>query len=164
MIDRVKAGKNSQVILYKTSDGKIRLDVHLELDTVWLTQAQMAELFGRERSVITKHIINVFGEGELVKKSNVQNLHIDSSDKQVVAYSLDVIISVGYRVKSNQGTAFRQWATRVLRKYLVSGYIFEVENAGYQRFAVTLRNLSESYDRDADRIVAEHSGSDANNE
>ena len=111
-----------EVLLYEAPDGQVRVDVRLHHDTVWLTQAQMAELFGRERSVITKHINNVFGEGELVKKSNVQNLHIASSDKPVAAYSLDVIISVGYRVKSNQGTAFRQWATRVLREHLVQGY------------------------------------------
>ena len=81
----------------------------MEQDTVWLTQAQMAELFGRERSVITKHVNNVFGEGELARKSNVQNLHIASSDKPVVAFSLDVVISVGYRVKSRRGGQFRQW-------------------------------------------------------
>ena len=103
MTGGVEAGKSGQVILYKAFDGKVRLDVHLEQDTVWLTQAQMAELFGRERSVVTKHINNVFGDGELAKKSNVQNLHIASSDKPVAAYSLDVIISVGYRVKSKRG-------------------------------------------------------------
>jgi len=124
MTGGVEAGKSGQVILYKASDGKVRLDVHLEQDTVWLTQAQMAELFGRERSVVTKHINNVFGDGELAKKSNVQNLHIASSDKPVAAYSLDVIISVGYRVKSKRGVQFRQWATRVLREHLVQGYTF----------------------------------------
>src|SRR3972149_3411008 len=113
-----------EVVLYEAPDGQIRLDVRLEQDTVWLTQAQMAELFGRERSVVTKHINNVFGDGELAKKSNVQNLHIASSDKPVAAYSLDVIISVGYRVKSKRGVQFRQWATRVLREHLVQGYTF----------------------------------------
>jgi len=113
-----------EVVLYEAPDGQIRLDVRLEQDTVWLTQAQMAELFGRERSVITKHVNNVFGEGELAKKSNVQNLHIASSDKPVAAYSLDVVISVGYRVKSKRGVQFRQWATRVLHEHLVQGYTF----------------------------------------
>src|SRR3990170_1591480 len=124
MTGGVEAGKSGQVILYKASDGKVRLDVHLEQDTVWLTQAQMAELFGRERSVVTKHINNVFGDGELAKKSNVQNLHIASSDKPVRFYNLDVIISVGYRVNSKLGVSFRQWATRVLREHLVQGYTF----------------------------------------
>lgn len=124
MTGGLQAGKSGKVVLYKAPDGRISLDVRLEQDTVWLTQAQMAELFGRERSVITKHINNVFGEGELAKKSNVQNLHIASSDKPVAAYSLDVIISVGYRVKSKRGVQFRQWATRVLREHLVQGYTF----------------------------------------
>lgn len=117
MTGGLEAGKSGKVVLYKAPDGRMSLDVRLEQDTVWLTQAQMAELFGRERSVITKHVNNVFGEGELAKKSNVQNLHIASSDKPVAAYSLDVIISVGYRVKSKRGVQFRQWATRVLREH-----------------------------------------------
>ena len=124
MTSGLEAGKSGEVVLYEAPDGQIRLDVRLEQETVWLTQAQMAELFGRERSVVTKHINNVFGEGELARKSNVQNLHIASSDKPVAAYSLDMIISVGYRVKSSQGTRFRQWATRVLREHLVQGYTF----------------------------------------
>lgn len=124
MTTGLEAGKHGKVVLYKAPDGQVRLDVRLERDTVWLTQAQMAELFGRERSVITKHINNVFHEGELTKKSNVQNLHIASSDKPVAAFSLDVIISVGYRVKSKRGVQFRQWATRVLREHLVQGYTF----------------------------------------
>jgi death-on-curing family protein len=87
-----------------------------------LTQAQMAELFGRERSVVTKHVQNVFREGELEQDGNVQILHIAGSDKPIGFYSLDVIISVGYRVKSPCGTQFRIWATRVLRDHLVQGY------------------------------------------
>jgi len=110
------------VALFEAPDGQIRLDVRLERDTVWLTQAQMAELFGRERSVITKHIGNVFKEGELDEKSNVQNLHIAGSDKPVRFFNLDVIISVGYRVKSRRGTQFRIWATQTLRDHLVQGY------------------------------------------
>lgn len=111
-----------EVLLYQTAEGGPALDVRLERDTVWLTQAQMAELFGRERSVVTKHIRNVFKEGELEEKSNVQILHIAGSDKPVTFYNLDVIISVGYRVKSARGTQFRIWATNVLRQHLVQGY------------------------------------------
>jgi prophage maintenance system killer protein len=111
-----------EVALFEAPDGQIRLDVRLERDTVWLTQAQMAELFGRERSVITKHIGNVLKEGELDEESNVQNLHIAGSDKPVRIFSLDIIISVGYRVKSLRGTQFRIWATRMLRNHLVQGY------------------------------------------
>ena len=108
------------IAIYKSPTGTV--DVRLDGDTVWLTQEQMTQLFGRERSVITKHIRNVFNEGELDEKSNVQNLHIPHSDKPVRFYNLDVIISVGYRVKSPQGVQFRQWATRLLREHLTLGY------------------------------------------
>lgn len=111
-----------EVVLYEAPDGRVQLDVRLERETVWLTQAQMAKLFGRERSVITKHLRNVFREGELLEKSNVQNLHIASSDKPVAYYNLNVIISVGYRVKSHRGTQFRIWATRTLKDHLLRGY------------------------------------------
>lgn len=114
--------EDKRVLIYQADDGNICLEVHLDHETVWLTQEQMAGLFQRERSVITKHLGNVFREGELDKKSNVQNMHFAHSDKPVVLYSLDVIISVGYRVKSQRGTQFRQWATRVLRDHLVKGY------------------------------------------
>lgn len=113
---------SGEIALYEAPDGQIRLDVRLEQETVWLSQAQMAELFGRERSVITKHVNSVFGEGELTRESNVQNLHIASSDKPVATYSLDVIISVGYRVNSKRGTQFRIWATRTLRDHVLQGY------------------------------------------
>ena len=114
-------GGNSEIALYEAPGGDIRLEVRLDRDTVWLTQAQMADLFGRERSVVTKHVRNVFADGELIEESNVQNLHIPNSDKPVTFYNLDVVISVGYRVKSPQGTRFRQWATRLLREHLVRG-------------------------------------------
>lgn len=114
--------RQSSLAIYQSDDGHIQLDVSLDQETVWLRQEQMAELFGRERSVITRHIGNVFKEGELDGKSNVQNLHIAGSDKPVRFYNLDVIISVGYRVKSPRGVQFRQWATRVLRQHLVEGY------------------------------------------
>ena len=114
-----------EVVLYEAPDGQIRLDVRLEQDTVWLTQAQMAELFGRERSVITKHIRSVFREGELEAKSvcaNFARTAEDGKTYQVDHYSLDVVISVGYRVKSKRGTQFRIWATRMLRDHLLRGY------------------------------------------
>lgn len=110
----------NQIAIYQSESGAV--DVRLDGETVWLTQEQMTQLFGRERSVITKHIRNVFKDGELDEKSNVQNLHIPRSDKPVRLYNLDVIISVGYRVKSPQGVQFRQWATRLLREHLTRGY------------------------------------------
>ncbi len=119
--------ENSNIIIYQTEDGKTKIETRLENETVWLTQEQMSELFQRERSVITKHVNNVFKEGELEVKSNVQNLHISGSDRPVKFYNLDVIISVGYRVKSLQGTKFRQWATARLREYIVKGFTMNDE-------------------------------------
>ena len=113
---------DSEILLYQTEDGQTKIDVRLENETVWLSQAQMSELFQKERSVITKHINNIFNEGELEEKSNVQILHISGSDRPVKFFNLDVIISVGYRVKSHQGTKFRQWATARLKEYIVKGF------------------------------------------
>ena len=127
-----------EVLVYQAEDGSALVEVRLERDTVWLTQAQMAELFGRERSVITKHVRNVFREGELAEESNVQNLHIAGSDKPVGFYNLNVIISVGYRVKSQRGTQFRIWATRVLRDHLVKGYSINAARLRDLRQAVRL--------------------------
>ena len=112
---------SDKIILYKP-DSTISLDVRVENDTVWLSQAQMADLFLRDRTVITKHINNIFKEQELEESSNVHFLHIANSDKPVKLYSLDVIISVGYRVKSIRGTQFRQWANKILKDYLLKGY------------------------------------------
>jgi hypothetical protein len=112
-----------EVLVYEDPDGRVA--VRLERETVWLTQQQMAELFGRERSVITKHVRNVFAEGELVRDAvcaNFAHTAADGKTYQVEHYNLDVIISVGYRVKSLQGTRFRQWATKVLRDHLLRGY------------------------------------------
>ena len=111
----------NEIVIYQP-DETVRLDVRLDGDTVWLTQSQMTDLFQRDRTVITRHINNVFSEGELDEKSNVHFLHIPFSDKPVKVYSLNVIISVGYRVKSVRGTQFRIWATDVLREYLLRGY------------------------------------------
>jgi len=113
---------NNSIVLYTTADGKTQLDVKLENETVWLSVNQMSILFNRESSNIRRHIINIFREQELIKESNVQNLHVPFSDKPVPYYSLDVIISVGYRVKSVNGTRFRQWANSILKEYLVRGY------------------------------------------
>jgi death-on-curing family protein len=110
-----------EIIIYKTSKGP-ELEVKLKEETVWLTQSQIAILFDSERSVITKHIKNIFQEGELEEKSNVQKMHIANSDKPVSFYDLDVIISVGYRVNSKRATQFRIWATKTLKKHLLNGY------------------------------------------
>jgi hypothetical protein len=115
--------EKSEIIIYRSADGKVKVDCRLDGETLWMSQAQIAQLFGRERSVITKHIRNIFDESEIDEKSNVQNLHIPNSDKPVTFYTLDVILSVGYRVKSPQATQFRQWATAVLHEYLQKGFV-----------------------------------------
>ena len=114
-------------ILFKTEDEKISVDVRFEEETVWLSQEQMATLFERDRSVIVKHIAKIFSEGELEEKSNVQFLHIANSDKPVKFYNLNVIISVGYRVKSQRGTQFRIWATQRLNEYIRKGFSMDDE-------------------------------------
>ena len=113
--------KNNEIVIFETEDKSIRLEVPVEQETVWLTQAQMIGLFGRDQSVISRHINNAFKE-ELDKESNMQKMHIANSDKPVAYYSLDVVISVGYRVKSNRGVEFRKWANSVLKQYILQGY------------------------------------------
>ncbi len=110
-----------EIILYQ-SENSTQLEVRIEDETVWLTQAQMVELFQRDQSVISRHIRNVFTENELNEKSNMHFLHNAFSDKPITVYSLDVIISVGYRVKSKRGTQFRIWANSILKEYLMKGY------------------------------------------
>ena len=112
---------DKQIVVYE-GEKDVRLEVKTDGETVWLTQEQMCRLFGRERTVITKHINNVFNEGELPREGFVQILHKTSEvgGRPVTLYNLDVVISVGYRVKSFQGTRFRQWATRVLREMLLN--------------------------------------------
>ena len=112
----------NEIVLFETEDKEIRLNVPIENETVWLTQAQMTELFNVDRSVITRHVNNVFKDNELKRESNVQKMHIANSDKPVRFYSLEVIISVGYRVKSKRGVEFRQWANKILKQYIFQGY------------------------------------------
>ena len=115
------SANENQIVVYQPNE-TVRLDVRLENETVWLTQAQLCALFQRDVSVISRHIKNIFTEGELDKESNLHFLQIANADRPVAFYSLDVIISVGYRVKSIVGTRFRQWANKVLKEYLLRGY------------------------------------------
>ena len=114
-----------KIILYTTTDGKANIKLYAENGTVWLTQSQIAELFARERSVITKHINNILSEHELDEKSNVQIMHIANSDKPVKLYNLDMILAIGFRVRSPRGTQFRQWANTTLKEYLIKGFILD---------------------------------------
>ena len=118
---------NNSIEIYRSQDGSVQLNVKLENETVWLTQSQMAELFGRDRTVIARHINNCYKEGELDKNITCAKFaHMGKDQDQMyetAMYNLDVIISVGYRVKSVQGTRFRQWANSVLKQYLIKGYV-----------------------------------------
>lgn len=113
---------NDKIVIYRTADGQTSIDVKLEDETVWLSANQMANLFDRDEKTIRKHINNVFSEGEL-KENNTHFLRVDGVKQPVAFYSLDVIISVGYRVKSQRGIQFRIWANKVLKEYLVKGYV-----------------------------------------
>ncbi|WP_223649219.1 virulence RhuM family protein [Hymenobacter psoromatis] len=127
--------------LYQSPDGQIRLDVQLDHDTVWLTQAQMVTLFDISKKTVSEHIGNVFKENELDKTAVVRESRTTAADGKSYFtnyYNLDVIISVGYRVKSKRGTSFRQWATQVLRQYLVQGFVLNE-----QRLRESARQLAD---------------------
>ena len=114
---------SSELLLYQNQDGTIKIDVRLDEETVWLTQEQMGLLFGKAKSTINEHILNIYAENELVEETSVRKIGIsDFSTKPTNHYNLDVVISVGYRVKSLQGTQFRIWATERLKEYIVKGF------------------------------------------
>lgn len=134
---------NSDIIIYQTEDGQTKIDVRLENESVWLSLNQLSELFQRDKSVISKHIKNVFDEGELepistvAKYATVQNEGKRTIERQIEYYNLDVIISVGYRVKSHRGTQFRIWATKRLKEYIIKGFTLDddrLKNAGQRNY------------------------------
>ena len=120
-------GKLDDFLFYTTPDGELKIEAYFHDETVWLTQKRMSELFDVDRSVVTKHIGNIFESGELDEDSNVQKMHIANSAKPVSYYNLDVIISVGYRVNSLRATDFRKWATSVLREFMIKGFALDDE-------------------------------------
>ena len=122
--------ENGEIVLYQNPDGEIKIDVRLEDETVWLSQKDMAALFDKSVKTISEHIQNIFDEAELEKDSVIRNFRTtaaDGKDYRTNFYNLDVIISVGYRVKSRQGTQFRIWATERLREYLIKGFTLNDE-------------------------------------
>lgn len=133
-----------EIVIYRAKDGRTSLEVNLHQETVWLTQSQMIDLFQRDQSVISRHIHNVFKGGELHPQSNMQKMHIAGSDKPVVMYSLDMIISVGYRVNSRRGTEFRIWATQVLKDHILKGYTVNEKRLREQ--ATRFKELQEAVD------------------
>ena len=130
----------NEIILFENQD--VKLEVNMKDDNVWLTQGQMAKLFGKNRTVVTRHIKNIFKDGELEEKSNVQKMHFSNSDKPVLLYSLDVIISVGYRVKSQNGVIFRKWATSILKDYMIKGYAVNQKRLEYLEKTVKLIDIA----------------------
>ena len=136
----------NEIILFENQD--VKLEVNMNGETVWLTQDQMAKLFGKDRTVITRHINNIFKDGELEEKSNVQKMHIANSDKPVSLYSLDVIISIGYRVKSQNGVIFRKWANKVLKDYLLKGYAVNQKRLEYLEKTIKLIDIAGRMDNE----------------
>lgn len=137
---------NNSIEIYHSQDGSVQLNIKLENETVWLSANQMAMLFDRDAKTIRKHINNVFADGELAKESNTQKMRVANSDKPVPFYNLDVIISVGYRVKSRQGVQFRQWATSILKQYLIKGYVVnqQIKLDRYNELKDVVRLMSRS--------------------
>lgn len=133
----------NELIIYESSNGKIKLDVNLENETVWLSANQMALIFNRDEKSIRKHINNVFNDGELKKDDNTQKMRVDGVKQLVVFYSLDVVISVGYRVKSLEGVRFRKWATERIKEYIIKGYTMDddrLKNLGDGKYFYELLN------------------------
>ena len=152
----------NEIILFENQD--VKLEVNIKDETVWLTQKQMAELFARDIGVISRHIKNAFEE-EIDEKSNLQKVQIANSDKPVNYYSLDVIISVGYRVKSKNGVIFRKWATGVLKEYLINGYAVNKKRLKYLEKTVKLIDIASRIDtelkgsesREIIKVISEYS-------
>ncbi len=142
----------NEIILFENQD--VKLEVNMKDETVWLTQEQMARLFDRNIGVISRHIKNIFTENELDMESNLQKMQIPNSDKPVSFYSLDVIISVGYRVKSKNGIIFRKWANKILKDYLIKGYAVNQKRLEYLEKTIKLIDI-------AGRIDEKLNGSEA---
>lgn len=127
------ARKNSDILMYQSEDGRTRIDVRLEDETVWLSQRLMAELFQKDVRTINEHISNIFAEGELESNATIRKFRIVQTEgarqvsREIECYNLDMIIAVGYRVRSHRGTQFRRWATERLREYLVKGFVMDDE-------------------------------------
>ena len=136
--------KTNEIIIFKNQN--VKLEVNMKDETVWLNTEQIAKLFDKDRTVITKHIKNIFTEKELEKESNVQKMHIPNSDKPVMFYNLDVIISVGYRVKSKVGIEFRKWANKILKDYMIKGYALNQKRLEYLEKTVKLIYIANRMD------------------
>ena len=134
---------SGDIVIYQSEDGNTRINVNLQGETVWLSANQMAILFDRDEKTIRKHINNVFSEGELPKNNNTQKMRVDDVKQAVAFYTLDVIISVGYRVKSKRGTQFRIWANKILKEYLIKGFAIndKITQRKYEELSQLVRIL-----------------------
>ena len=165
MQKNTKNQPGGEILLYQTEDGRTRLETRMTGETVWLTQKQMADLFQKDVRTISEHIRNVYEEGELAPEPTLRNFRIVQSEgkrqieRDVAHYNLDVVISVGYRVKSHRGTAFRQWATARLSEYLHKGFVLdderELEHTGTVKESLTVRQEgARQVSRDGERSGA----------
>lgn len=138
----------NEIIIFENQE--VKLEVNIKDETVWLSAKQMSQLFGREESNIRKHIINVFKDKEIDENNNVQKMHVDGVKQLVAFYSLDVIISVGYRIKSQNGVIFRKWANKILKDYMIKGYAVNEKRLEYLEKTVKLIDIAGRIDTDLD--------------
>lgn len=138
-----RSTEKTAVVIYQARDGSIELRGDLRKETIWATQAEIVRLFGVDQSVVSRHIKNIFKDGEIDEKSNMQKMHSANSDKPVVCYSLDVILGIGYRTNSKVAIEFRQWATKTLRQYIVGGYAINKKRiaTNYAEFQKAVDNV-----------------------
>ena len=137
---------DSQFLIYQNQEGDVKIDVRFQDETIWLSQAEMSVLFSKDKRTISEHISNIFKEGELDKNSVIRNFRTIATDGKeywVKYYNLDVIISVGYRVKSQQGTRFRIWATQQLKEYLIKGFVLNDERFKQRKVLLIFKNFDE---------------------
>ena len=152
--------KQESIVIYTSEDGQTRVDVRMENETVWLSSNQMALLFDRDEKTVRKHVNNVFADGELDKNNNTQFLRVDGVKQPVAYYTLDVIISVGYRVKSQRGVQFRRWANKILKEYLIKGYVInnDIKVERYNELKDVVRLMSRALSFQEKATETEYSG------
>ena len=152
--------EQESIVIYTSEDGQTRVDVRMENETVWLSSNQMALLFDRDEKTVRKHVNNVFADGELDKNNNTQFLRVDGVKQPVAYYTLDVIISVGYRVKSQRGVQFRRWANKILKEYLIKGYVInnDIKVGRYNELKDVVRLMSRALSFQEKATETEYSG------
>ena len=140
-----KKERNDQIVIYQTKSGALELRRDAGNETIWATQAEIAKLYGKDQSVISRHIKGIFSDGEVDKKSNMQEMHIANSDKPVAFYGLDIILAVGYRTNSQRAIEFRRWATKTLRQYIVEGYAINKQRIAshYEQFLEAVETVKQ---------------------